>query len=97
MALINLSSKVNDFETSYANSPINLSDLKGQIALKAASLWYSWDNITEEYENNEIKYRIKDRIQNTELKMRKVKIRTIFLSQTIALLLNSNRNRTGKY
>ncbi|RZB66643.1 hypothetical protein BDFB_014892, partial [Asbolus verrucosus] len=28
-----------------------------EIALKTASLWYSWDNIPEEYRNNEIKYR----------------------------------------
>ncbi|CAH1377457.1 unnamed protein product, partial [Tenebrio molitor] len=28
-----------------------------EIALKTASLWYSWDNITEEYKNNEIKFR----------------------------------------
>ncbi|KAJ3648749.1 hypothetical protein Zmor_020527 [Zophobas morio] len=57
MSLIHIRSKENDFEISYSENPINLSGLKGEIALKTASLWYSWDNITEEYKNNEIKYR----------------------------------------
>jgi hypothetical protein len=57
MSLIHIRSKENDFEISYSESPINLSGLKGEIALKTASLWYSWDNITEEYKNNEIKYK----------------------------------------
>jgi hypothetical protein len=57
MSLIHIRSKENDFEISYSESPINLSGLKGEIALKTASLWYSWDNITEEYKNNEIKFR----------------------------------------
>jgi hypothetical protein len=54
MSLIHIRSKENDFEISYSENSINLSGLKGQIALKTASLWYSWDNITEEYKNNEI-------------------------------------------
>jgi hypothetical protein len=57
MSLIHIRSKKNDFEISYSENPINLSGLKGEIALKTASLWYSWDNITEEYKNNEIKYK----------------------------------------
>jgi hypothetical protein len=57
MSLIHIRSKENDFEISYSESRINLSGLKGEIALKTASLWYSWDNITEEYKNNEIKYK----------------------------------------
>ncbi|EFA07043.1 hypothetical protein TcasGA2_TC010017 [Tribolium castaneum] len=57
MSLIHIRSKENDFEISYSENPINLSGLKGEIALKTASLWYSWDNITEEYKNNEIKFR----------------------------------------
>ncbi|EFA12246.1 hypothetical protein TcasGA2_TC006912 [Tribolium castaneum] len=57
MSLIHIRSKENDFEISYSENPINLSGLKGKIALKTASLWYSWDNITEEYKNNEIKFR----------------------------------------
>jgi hypothetical protein len=57
MSLIHIRSKENDFEISYSENPVNLSGLKGEIALKTASLWYTWDNITEEYKNNEIKYR----------------------------------------
>jgi hypothetical protein len=57
MSLIHIRSKENDFEISYSESPINLSGLKGEIALKTASLWYSWNNSTEEYKNNEIKYK----------------------------------------
>jgi hypothetical protein len=57
MSLIHIRSKKKDFEISYSENPINLSGLKGEIALKTASLWYSWDNITEEYTNNEIKYK----------------------------------------
>jgi hypothetical protein len=57
MSLIHIRSKENDFEISYSENPINLSGLKGEIALKTASLWFSWDNITEEYKNNEIKYK----------------------------------------
>jgi hypothetical protein len=52
MSLIHIRPKENDFEMSYSENPINLSGLKGEVALKTASLWYSGDNITEEYKNN---------------------------------------------
>jgi hypothetical protein len=70
MSLIHIRSKKNDFEISYSENPINLSGLKGEIALKTASLWYSWDNITEEYKNNEIKYKSgkKAELKNNEIK-----------------------------
>jgi hypothetical protein len=63
MSLIHIRSRDNDFEISYSENPIYLSGLKGEIALKTASLWYSWDNITEEYKNNEIKYRVEQKYQ----------------------------------
>jgi hypothetical protein len=56
MSLMHIRSKDNDFEIAYSENPINLSGLK-ELALKTASLWYSWENITDEYKNNEIKYR----------------------------------------
>jgi hypothetical protein len=74
MSLIHIRSKENDFEISYSENPVNLSGLKGEIALKTASLWYTWDNITEEYKNNEIKYRsAKNPLVRTELKNNEIK------------------------
>jgi hypothetical protein len=73
MSLIHIRSKKNDFEISYSENPINLSGLKGEIALKTASLWYSWDNITEEYKNNEIKYKSGEKAPQAELKNNEIK------------------------
>jgi hypothetical protein len=73
MSLIHIRSKKNDFEISYSENPINLSGLKGEIALKTASLWYSWDNITEEYKNNEIKYKSGKKAPQAELKNNEIK------------------------
>jgi hypothetical protein len=73
MSLIHIRSKKNDFEISYSENPINLSGLKGEIALKTASLWYSWDNITEEYKNNEIKYKSGKNDFAAELKNNEIK------------------------
>jgi hypothetical protein len=43
MSLIHIRSEDIDFEISCSENPINLSGLKGEIAVKTASLWYSWD------------------------------------------------------
>jgi hypothetical protein len=73
MSLIHIRSKKNDFDISYSENPINLSGLKGEIALKTASLWYSWNNITEEYKNNEIKYKSGKNDFAAELKNNEIK------------------------
>ncbi|CAH1380577.1 unnamed protein product, partial [Tenebrio molitor] len=44
-----------------------------EIALKTASLWYSWDNITEEYKNNEIKYKSGKKAPQADLKNNEIK------------------------
>jgi hypothetical protein len=58
MSLIHIRFKENYFEISYSENSVNLSGLKEKIDLNKANPWWSWDNITEEYKNTEIKYRM---------------------------------------
>jgi len=55
MSLITIETKDSDFEINYANSPIELNG-KYEIALTGTTLWYSWHNISEKFNNNKLKY-----------------------------------------
>ena len=55
MVLITIDSKENEFEVDYANNPIKLLQ-DNSIALTGATLWYSWYNISDKFENNKLKY-----------------------------------------
>ena len=56
MVLITLDSKGSDFEI-YFKDPIPITD--ESIALLSASVWHSWYNIADEFENNKLKINLR--------------------------------------
>jgi hypothetical protein len=54
MVLLTIDSKESDFEVHFKD-PIKIKS-NHEIALLSATVWYSWNNISKEFENNCIKY-----------------------------------------
>jgi hypothetical protein len=54
MTLITLSSTESEFETNYVN-PIIINDYS-KCALLGATLWYSWYNVSQQFDNNKLAY-----------------------------------------
>jgi hypothetical protein len=58
MVLLTLTSDKEDSENFevYYNSPITLDDSNYEVALIGCNIWFSWYNISHEYNNNFLKY-----------------------------------------